>query len=101
MANKNPSIPETATSQPASLVGPHFTGSLVKVGEGLLYCYKGTNITGKRVIDHPKMQLNDALIKSHSDSRFCQFSLAPEPLWAWVCSALDPQDAINELLNCV
>ncbi len=23
------------------------------------------------------------------------------PLWAWVCSILDRQDSINELLNCV
>ncbi len=23
------------------------------------------------------------------------------PLWAWVCCVLDPQDAIKELLNCV
>ena len=23
------------------------------------------------------------------------------PLWAWVFSVLDPQDSINELLNCV
>ncbi len=23
------------------------------------------------------------------------------PLWAWVCSVLDPQDAIKELMNCV
>jgi hypothetical protein len=29
----------------------------------------------------------------------CQFVLAPEPLWAWVCSVSDRQDAIkaNEL----
>jgi len=31
----------------------------------------------------------------------CHFYLAPDPLWAWVCSVLDPQDSINELLNCV
>ncbi len=24
-----------------------------------------------------------------------------EPLWAWVYVILDPQDAINELMNCV
>ncbi len=24
-----------------------------------------------------------------------------EPLWAWLCSVFDPQDSINELLNCV
>jgi len=24
-----------------------------------------------------------------------------EPLWAWVCSFLDGQDAINELFKCV
>jgi hypothetical protein len=30
-----------------------------------------------------------------------QFDVRSEPLWAWVCSVSDPQDAINELLNCV
>ena len=30
-----------------------------------------------------------------------QFYLGWNPLWAWVCSVLDPQDAIKELLNCV
>ncbi len=30
-----------------------------------------------------------------------QFYSAPEPFWAWVCSAKSPQDAIKELLNCV
>jgi len=33
--------------------------------------------------------------------RSCQFVLAPESLWAWVCSVLDPQDSINELFKCV
>ncbi len=31
---------------------------------GLLYCYEGTNITGERVVNHPRTQLNDALIES-------------------------------------
>ena len=31
----------------------------------------------------------------------CHFQLGSEPLWAWVCSVLDPQNAINELMNCV
>ena len=31
---------------------------------GLLYCYEGTNITGKKVVKDAKMQLNDALIES-------------------------------------
>ena len=31
--------------------------------------------------------------------RSCQFVLAPESLWAWVCSVLDPQDSINELIG--
>ncbi len=30
-----------------------------------------------------------------------KFLLGSEPLWAWVCSVLDPQDAIKELMNCV
>ncbi len=30
-----------------------------------------------------------------------QFYLGSGPLWAWVYSVLDPQDAINELMNCV
>ena len=29
----------------------------------------------------------------------CQFQLCLRLLWAWVCSVLDPQDSINELLN--
>ncbi len=29
---------------------------------GILYCYEGTNITGERVVNDPKTQLNDALI---------------------------------------
>ncbi len=24
-----------------------------------------------------------------------------DPLWAWLCAVLDPQDAINELFKCV
>ncbi len=31
----------------------------------------------------------------------CQFYIGPEPFWAWVYSVSDPQDSINELLNCV
>ncbi len=31
----------------------------------------------------------------------CQFYIGSEPLWAWVCSVLGPQDAIKELMNCV
>ena len=30
-----------------------------------------------------------------------QFNLGSYPFWARVCSVLDPQGAINELLNCV
>jgi len=30
-----------------------------------------------------------------------QFRFGSEPYWAWVCSVLDPQDSIKELLNCV
>ncbi len=30
-----------------------------------------------------------------------QFQMGWNPLWAWVCSILDPQDSIKELLNCV
>ncbi len=30
-----------------------------------------------------------------------QFWLGWNPLQAWVCSVLDPQDAIKELMNCV
>ena len=29
----------------------------------------------------------------------CHFLVGSEPLWAWVCSVLDRQDAINELMN--
>ncbi len=31
----------------------------------------------------------------------CHFQLGSGPLWAWVCSASDRQDAINELFKCV
>ncbi len=31
----------------------------------------------------------------------CQFYISQEPFWAWLCSVLDNQDAIKELLNCV
>ena len=27
--------------------------------------------------------------------------MGSNPLWAWVCSVLDPQDSIKELMNCV
>jgi len=27
--------------------------------------------------------------------------MGSEPFWAWLCSVLDPQDSIKELLNCV
>ncbi len=30
-------------------------------------------------------------MESYSDSRFCRFLFGPNPLWAWVCSALDRQ----------
>ncbi len=35
----------------------------VALHNGLLFCYEGTNITGERVVNHPSMQLNDALIE--------------------------------------
>ena len=72
------------------LCWPHKTlQALSMMGEALLACYEGTNITGERVVNHYRMQLNDALIESWADSRFCQFVLVPDPLWAWVCSVLD------------
>ncbi len=71
------------------------------LGEALIVLLQGTNITGEKVVNHPQTQLNDALIESYPALRFCQFPLSSEPLWAWVCSVLDPQDSINELLNCV
>ncbi len=27
-----------------------------------MYCYEGTNITGKKVVNHPRTKLNDALM---------------------------------------
>ncbi len=30
-----------------------------------------------------------------------QFLLPTKPLWAWVCSVLDPRDSIKKLLNCI
>ncbi len=41
------------------------------------------------------------LIPSSSQAKMSQFYMGLDPLWAWVCSVLDPQDAIKELLNCV
>jgi len=38
---------------------------------GLLYCYEGINITGKKVVNHPRTKLNDALIECCAgDPRF-------------------------------
>ena len=37
--------------------------------------YEGTNITGEKVVNHSRTQLNDALIESYPDLRFCQFYL--------------------------
>ena len=31
----------------------------------------------------------------------CHFQIGSEPLWAWVSSVFDGQDAINELFNCI
>ncbi len=33
---------------------------------GLLYCYERTNITGEKVFNHSRTQLNDALIESYT-----------------------------------
>ncbi len=35
-----------------------------------MYYYKGTNITGEKVVNHPKTQLNDALIESYAGKVF-------------------------------
>jgi len=35
------------------------------------------------------------------EAKICQFLLAPEPFWAWVCSTLGRQDANNELMKCI
>ena len=35
---------------------------------GLLYSYEGTNITGKKVVNHPRMKLNDAFIAFYGSS---------------------------------
>ncbi len=54
----------------------------------------------------PRMLTKSQLMRCHGsgtslEAEKCQFSLGSEPLWAWLCSASDCQDAINELLNCV
>ncbi len=41
------------------------------------------------------------LIPSASQTKMSQFPIGWNPFWAWVCSVLDPQDSIKELLNCV
>ena len=48
-----------------------------------------------------QIKLYDALIELYPDSRFGHFSLSSEPVWAWLYSVFDRQDAIKELLNCV
>jgi len=53
--------------------------------DGLLYCYKGTNITGERVVNRSKTQLNDALVA---------FGIDLHPYWAkltYLPGALFPQ----------
>ncbi len=62
-----------------------------------MYCYEGTNITGERVVNPHRTQLNDALNESYPDSRFSQFSLPPEALQAWVCSAWPGEHSQNDL----
>ncbi len=42
-----------------------------------MYCYKGTNITREKVVNHPKMQLNDALIESQQYFVLIKASLRP------------------------
>ncbi len=42
-------------------------------------------IMGVSGVFNLRTQLNDALIDSYPDLQFGQFSLAPEPLWAWGC----------------
>ena len=38
--------------------------ALSTLGGLLIYCHEATNITGKRVVNHYRTQLNDALIES-------------------------------------
>jgi len=61
--------------------------------------YEGTNIAREEAVKDARTQLNDALIDSYPDSRFCQFYMGWDPFWAWVCCVLDRQDAIKELFN--
>ncbi len=61
--------------------------------------YSAVLMSASGIAFHLSTQLIDALNESYPDSRFSQFFLAPEPLWAWVCSVLDPQDSIKELMN--
>jgi len=46
-----------------SLQASHRKESHINAGED---SYEGTNITGKRVVNHPRTQLNDALIESYA-----------------------------------
>jgi len=45
-------------------VGLSLLESLSLLGKALLAFYEGTNITGEKAVNHPKTQLNDALIES-------------------------------------
>jgi len=44
----------------------YYLASNVQLAKGNMvsYCYEGTNFTGEKVVNHPRMKLNDALIES-------------------------------------
>ncbi len=58
----------------------HKTRSLINDGGGN---YENTNITGKRAVNHPKTQLNDALMEScgHWERKRRPFRVEGEPAY--------------------
>ncbi len=47
-----------------------------------MYCYEGTNITGEKVVNRYKTQLNDALIESYTEDAVIELFLRVlGPFW--------------------
>ncbi len=54
-----------------------------------MYCYKGTNITGKRVVNHSRTQLIDALKESYVDVCFRTVKGKSQKGMFWVAANAD------------
>ncbi len=58
------------------------------------WLHEGLNTSAQVRVYCPSKTTQNQFIK-------CQIYFGAEPLWAWVCSVLDPQDSIKELIKCV